>query len=470
MKKILALILALCMLVVVLAACGGDSTDTPASGGTEPPAIGWPKTAGLYDADYDYSQHKTFRVAYLLTHASPMFENNHRQFVNWAPRLNIDYTGMWAPTVPNSADEYLTGLETYLSQGYDGIITDIDPVLAPRVRELCAEYGVPWIQMVAQGRDYSEPYMMGSEAVVGPLQNLNVGFNSINVGQDLLEKCVEWKNEAHPDVSWDEVGVIAVSYSIVPTLNERMLGAKMKWCELFPQFGTYSPSATDFPKNFWYADGAVGGMDAQTSQNLVTQIVSNEPQIKVWLIPCAFDDYAMGAANAAHNLGINDITCVVSNGGVQMAAQYDAGVDGAWRFSQASNGGIYVNFIMNALWAQMAGQATSEELYPEWVSLWDKGDYFEYTGATDPVFGHPIVAFGADGKPVTKQVHNFASVLLPNFWIGKDNYQQFFAWSDFYSYGADTSLYMYPQYPAVTDINLFSTNRPVPAHYKTYPN
>lgn len=485
MKKVLSIILILCM-AAFLIACGGKNADTP-SGGAEAPAGGaetpaggaetpagnagaqWPAQAGIFDPDYDYSQHKTFKIAYLLTHASPMFDTYDQGFKSWAPKLNLNYTGMWAPTVANSADEFLSGLETYCSQGYDGLMIDIDPTLSPRVKQICAEYGVPWVECVAQARDYSNPYLIGDQPISGPLQNPSVGFNEKLIGSSMMYKLIEWKDATYPDVPWDQVGVIAVGYSIVPVLNERTLGAKQVWCQLHPEFGSYSPGNNDLPRNFWYADGASGGMDTTTAHTLVTQILSSESQIKVWLIPTTFDDYAMGAANAVFGMDMTDIACVVTNGGNQMVAQLDAGVENAWRYSLMSVSSIYVNYCINALWAQMAGQATIEDLWPEWVCIWDKGDVFEYTGEIDSMYNVPIVAFGADGKPVTTATHSYASRLLPTFWIDKDNYKPFLAWCDLISFGSDTSQYLYPSYPAVTDVNLYSLDLTPPDYYRAYP-
>ena len=80
------------------------------------------------------------------------------------------------------------------------------------------------------------------------------------------------------------------------------------------------------------------------------------------------------------------------------------------------------------------------------------------------------VAFGADGKPVTTETHSYASRLLPTFWVDKDNYKPFLAWCDLISFGSDTSQYLYPSYPAVTDINLYSLDLTPPDYYNSYPS
>jgi hypothetical protein len=199
------------------------------------------------------------------------------------------------------------------------------------------------------------------------------------------------------------------------------------------------------PKNFWIADVATGNMDQTTAQNLTTQILSNPGGIEIWLIGTAVDDYSVGAANAADALHITAKVCTIAHGGISLPARWDAGMDDAWRAADFSSQSIYTEPIICQLWAYMAGQATPETIYPEWVNLNDKGDIMDKSG-----------------KVVEE--HNYASVKVPCYFLEKDTYKTYLEWTDLYAYGPGVEGAF--KYEPVTDLNLFSARMEVPDYYK----
>jgi hypothetical protein len=69
--------------------------------------------------------------------------------------------------------------------------------------------------------------------------------------------------------------------------------------------------------------------------------------------------------------------------------------------------------------------------------------------------------FDDSGKLIEE--HSYSQVLLPAFWIDKDNYKSYLEWTDLYGYGTEAGHY---DYEPVTDINLYSARVEVPASYK----
>ena len=406
-----------------------DSADSGDSSGSEP---SFPAEAGYFDPEYDYSQHETYKVGYLVTSANFLYDEFDKAFADWAVRMNINYTGMWAPSASN-ADEYLSGLQTYIDQGYDGLLLDPDSALYPRIVELMNENPeVKWMSCLAQARNYS-----GDNRLYGP----NVGFDNTYFGVQFADKLMEWKDATWPDVPYEKVGFISVDFSLSPQVHERALGSEMRWAEMHPEFGAYDPAVDVNPENYWIVDTATGNMDQTTAQNLVTQILSNPGDIEVWLIGTAVDDYSMGAANAAENLHMTDKVCTVCSGGSNLVVQMDNGQETSWRYALFTAQSIYAEPIIGALWAFMSGQSTFETIWTDWANPNDKGDVVDDSGNV-------------------VEEHTYACLMLPTQWIEKDNYKPYLEWTDLYAYGPESDGHY--NYDKVTDLNLYSARTDIP--------
>ena len=451
MKKSLAILLVLIMAVSLLA-CGTTETSSepsassPSAQSGEPAGAetaddtgggaAWPAEAGYFDPNYDYSQHDTFKVGYLVNAANFLYDEFDKAYVDWAQRMNINYTGMWASSQGNN-DEYLSGIQTFVDQGYDGLILDPDVTLYQRIREILLESGVAYVSGMAQARDYT-----GDMRLYAP----NVGFDNVQFGYDFLDKLIEWKDATWPDVPWDKVGVLSVDFGLSPEVHQRALGTEMHWAELHPEFGAYDPAVDINPTNYWIVDTATGNMDQVTAQNLVTQIISGTTGIDVWLIPTAVDDYSMGAANAAENLQLSDKVCTVCSGGSNLVVQIDSGQTTSWRYALFTAQSIYAEPIICELWAYMSGQTTPEAIWQEWININDKGDKIDESGNL-------------------VEEHNYASLKLPTQWIDKDNYMSYLEWTDLYAYGPDSDGHY--AYEKVTDLDMYSARSAVPDYYNT---
>lgn len=418
----------------MLFACTKGGTSGSSSNSNPPNGSGasFPAEAGFFDPNFDYTQYKTYKVGYLIPAPNFLYDEFDKAFADWAKRMNINYTGMWAPSASN-ADEYLSGLQTYIDQGYDGLLLDPDSALYPRIVEILNDNpDVKWMSCMGQARNYS-----GDNRLYGP----NVGFDNIYFGRQFAEKLFEWKDKTWPDVPYEKVGFISLDFSLSPQVHERALGAEMSWAEKNPSFGAYDPAVDVNPKNYWIADVATGNMDQTTAQNLATQILSSPGDIEVWLIASAVDDYSMGAANAAENLHMTDKVCTVCSGGSNLVVQMDNGQETSWRYALFTAQSIYAEPIIGALWAFMSGQATFDTLWPDWANPSDKGDVLDESGKAT-------------------ETHNYACLMLPTQWIDKENYKSYLEWTDLYAYGPDSDGHY--NYEKVTDLNLYSARMDAP--------
>lgn len=450
MKKILTIALALC-LIFAMVACGGGggssnapasnapasnapasnapASNAPSGGGSSEPAsndsgLPVPAKIGYFDRDFDYTQYPTYKVGFISMMNDNLTLEQDTCYAEWAKKFNINYTPLYAVT-SSSMDDFLSTLQTYCDQGFDALLLAPDSTAYNRVVEVCAENDIWWFSHLSAARDYT-----GNERLMAPMS----GYDQRVMGQDAAYKLLEWKEEAFPDVAWDDVAYICCTWSIAPEVHLRSYEQERIWSENNPAFGDWSEQMTENPKNFFIADAASGNSDQATIQNLVTQIVSSNAPFKVYLISGCIDFWAIGAANAIENLGLNDISCVVSAGGSNMREYCDAGIVNAWRYAYYGPSATFTEFPMAALWAYCAGLATPETIWPEWVDPNDKGDVKDENGN------------------VTEE-HNFAKMDISSYWMSHDNYQELVEWADLYLFGDGDGLY---DYPKVTDISLYN--------------
>jgi ABC-type sugar transport system substrate-binding protein len=357
-------------------------------------------------------------------------------YANWASKVNIDYTHLWAPT-QYSSDEFLSGMQTFVDQGYNGLILEASTTNYERIQEILKEGNVQYVTGLGAARTSSNDFRR---------LHPQIGFDNFSIGiqtMDLLEK---WKDETFPDVPYDKVGMLVLDYSYSGDIHARELGMEQEWAKLHPEFGAFDPAADKNPKNFMIGDIATAQNPDQTAaQNLATQYLTNPGNIEVWLIGTPADLYSVGAANAAEALKMTDKVCTACQGGVALPSRWDSGINDSWRFAIYTSSQIYAEPLICQLWAYMSGQATPETIFPQWVDVNDKGDVKD-----------------ASGK-VTEE-HNFASVLLPVQVLTKDNYKQYLEWTDLYAFGPGQEGVW--KYTPVTDINMFSATSTPPDSYK----
>lgn len=347
---------------------------------------------GFWDTDYDYTQHKQFKVAYMGMGQSYIYDAYDASFANWADYSNVDYSSYMSA---EGSDAFLTQLSIFIDQGYDGFLLEANPLLYPRIAEICAETNVPWMSVITEPVQWDESYT--SSQLLHP----HVGFNSKAMGAEIGKKLVEYKNNAWPDATPANTALVCFDYSYALPLNERAIGAAEYWTSQgYPESGAI------------IADTVAIGLSAEAARTLTAQTVSEHPEYKYWLVCAILEDFAQGAAQALEESGLTDNACVAAIGGEQLRMQWDAGAQNAWRFAYTIQAGISAEPIFFALYAFMSGQATPETIWPSWVNYSD-----------------------------TRYGTTYAQLSPITHWIDSGNYKRFFAWSDVYTltdeYGYD---------------------------------
>ena len=439
MKKIIALVLCL-LLVFSLVACGSTSSDTKedttaaeettteetteaaeettsgkadsstsAFGDDTQEEVVNEVEEGLYDPNYDYSQNPTYKVAYYVLATGVLYEEQGKAMEHWCSVMNCEYGGLLA--AGGDKDAYLSNLST-LAQEYDGLVIDPDAEQYGRCAEILDEAGCPWMGLMSIARDYSQE---GS-----PMVHPYVGFSQTDVGAMMAPQLLSIKEEMWPDVSIDEFGFICVDYTVSPVLHERLTGFQDALAEIDPAYA-------ENDVRFFTADTSINTFDVDTSNQVVSAILAEHPDIEYWLVFAEIDDMAMGAAAAFDNVGLTDNAAVVTFGGTALQNQWDAGTTSAWVAACYLPPLIYNEPIFGALYLYMSGQTTPEEIWAEWKD---------------------------DAEPT------YAKRMLPAYWIYQDNYQHMIEWADVY---AGSNFYDYDD-TGITR-NDFSTHVDVPAYY-----
>ncbi|SHI09932.1 ABC-type sugar transport system, substrate-binding protein, contains N-terminal xre family HTH domain [Sporobacter termitidis DSM 10068] len=393
MKKVMAIVLAL-MLAASLFACGspGASTTSPSASASASPSGSAPATTpsatpgasgstevGYYDPSYDYSKNKNYKVAYVMASTSVLYDQFSKAFKAWSDRANVTYNDF---SCNSDNDLFITTIQTYADQGYDGLLIDPDSTIYPRAVELCNELKIPWMGCMSPALDDN-----------GKMAHPYIGFDNYQAGVAMSTYNTEYAKKTWPDAKPSEIGAIFIGYSVVPVLAEREKGYTDVFFKEFP----------DSAKNYYFCDGSVTGlMNAQVGYDLVSATVSAHADIKYWLISGFFDDYTDGAARAIDAAGKTATTVCSTFGGSGLINQWDAGETGsAWRAAIYTDQRLYAEPIFFGLYALMSGQATPETLWPEWVNH--------------------------------KNGDTYASVLLPTVVITQDMYQQYLMWVQEYT-------------------------------------
>jgi serine/threonine protein kinase len=343
---------------------------------------------GFYDPNYNYSANPRYKVAYIGS-LSFIYNTFDAAFACWATLSNVDYTG----SCPDN-DVFIDQIIVFAEQGYDGALIDADMFLYPRIAEICAEINLPWMSVTTQPVKWNDDY------VSGEMLHPYIGFDQRAIGTETAKKLVEYKNYVWPDATPQNTALLCLDFGIAFALHERALGAAEYWTSQgYPEGGVIIAD----PEN----------INLSAAYTLTAQTVSGHSEYKYWLVCAVLDDFALGAAQAFDDSGLTDNACVASvlSDGITLYAQWDSGVQSAWRFAYTIPYTIYSEPIFFALYSFMSGQATPDTIWPSWVNY------------GDPQYGT-----------------TYAQLLLPTYCMEYDSYKKVLAWSDIYS-GANIYYY-----------------------------
>jgi hypothetical protein len=244
----------------------------------------------------------------------------------------------------------------------------------------------------------------------GNLINPYVGFDNFDAGAQQVYKLIEWKEANIPDVPYEEIGLISMSFSTSPPLVERVVGAKQVWDEK-------GITAIE-NKNYFVVDTSSTGLTLQGGLDAVGPIISTHTEFKHWLVMGLIDDLCQAAASIIDQQGLTEGSCSVAFGGSGLVAQWDGGQLDSARYALYTANNLYSEPILGAVYAYLMGWATPDTIWPSWVK-WDD--------------------HGGDG-------HTYPQLRLPTVWLEPDDYKHYLEWSDWYA-KADEYKYDVPVAP-----------------------
>jgi ABC-type sugar transport system substrate-binding protein len=411
MKKVMAILIAAFMVFSLFACNAAPATTSPSASVSPTPSAAATSAApgtsgkveiGFFDSSVDYTKAKRYKVAYMYSGTSVLYDMFSKAFQAWADRMNVEYNSFSA----TDADQFLTTIQTYADQGYNGLLLDPDSTTYPAVQTLMDTLKLPWMGCMGPATD----------ATTGKLTHPNVGFDNVGFGHDMFQWCIDYAKKNWPDATVDNTGGIFVGYSVVPLLEQRHTGAH----DAFIAAG-YKEA------NFFFCDGVTGDMTAQTGYNLSATVMASNPNIKYWIGCGFFDDYTDGIVRAAADAGKADTTVCSTAGGSALINHWDAGETSSWKSAIFTDQRLYGEPIFCGLYAMMSGQATAETLWSEWID--------HSNGET------------------------YASLKLPSTTITQDMYKDYLSFVDKY-----TGIVQY--HYGITDPKTYPTTMSPPASYK----
>jgi ABC-type sugar transport system substrate-binding protein len=296
---------------------------------------------GYFDPDADYTQNKQYKVVYMVGSLTSLTQSFSDAFRMWAGRANCDYTDYSAN---NDADGFITSMEVFAQQGYDGFILDPEITIYQRVADVCDELQLTWMPGMGAFRDEE-----------GLLEHPCVGFDNMQYGRDMAEWLIAYAQENIEEFDPASAGFISLDFSAVTQIHERTEGERQVWSETFPEYAD----------KFFVGDGiTTGQLTSDAALNMTAGIMTGNADIQFWLIGACADDYADGAARAAESLNKQDTSVCSTIGGTSLIAHWDAGEDSCWKSAIYTANALYTEPIFMGLYALMNGDATPETLCP----------------------------------------------------------------------------------------------------------
>jgi len=362
MKKFIALILVLAM-SLALVACGGSSTgkeptttgspspsanETPSQpaetpSGSEKPSTG---SVGYVTDDVDHWARDPYHIVYYNYAPS----NVTFQITDALEKLGEVYNFTVEQLSANGdSDAYVNNLHTILLKEPDGLIIDISQELASRVSEICTEYDVPVICVFNKAEDVNGCLLIPS-VIMDQEYNGRTQMEFLNsVYKDYLG-----------DIDRSKIALLVMDWSSNMDLNQRGVGAKKRFEELFPG------------NKFFYGDTASDSLSAEAGFNISNSILSANPDVEYWFIVSTVEDVALGTARAVEALGLTDRVLITSSGAAILPGEWDAGYNGCWIANYAVPPFMYAGVAVFGLFALIDGRATIETLWPEYHQEGDK--------------------------------------------------------------------------------------------------
>jgi ABC-type sugar transport system substrate-binding protein len=346
MKKTIALIMTALMLLSLFA-CAAKSDDASPDAGSsgEPAAQGSADgseaaAVGYITDDVDHSARDPYEFVYFYTRSSPLSQMMFIAMQDLTERLNFTIV---ESTGDGDGDKYIQNVEIFATQGVDGFLIDADPTFSERVAEVLEDMDANYVTFINSVKDTD-----GN--VLAPC----VLLDGVSAGSTTVQWLYDNYKTYWGDIDTSKIALLDCTFSVVPDLQDRSDGAIAMFKELFPE--------NDL---FFTFDSTVGTLDEETAYDGVSAILSSNPDIEYWWIPCVVEMSSRGAARAVETLGISDRVLVTDVGSDALSMEWDSGYDGCWVSCLAISNYLYVGPALTGLIAICDGRATFDTLWAD---------------------------------------------------------------------------------------------------------
>lgn len=352
MKKVIALALAAMMMISLFACNAKSSNDSPDTAAPDTSASSDTPDAsasegnsgvevvGYLTDDVDHYARDTYDFVYFYTRSSALTQMMYDALQKLTDRLNFTID---ESTGDADGDRYIQNIEIFASQGIDGFLVDVDPAIAERVVEVLEETNSVYVPFINSVRDKE-----GN--ALAPAVYLD--------GYDAGAMTIQWLYDNYKkywgDIDTSKIALLNLTFSVVPDIVIRSEGAIAKFKELFPE--------NDL---FFTFDSTVGTLDEKTAFDGVSAILSANPQIEYWWMPCDIEISAQGAARAVETMNLSDRVLITDVGSDALSQEWDSGYDGCWVSCLAISNYLYVGPAVTGLIAIADGRATHETLWAD---------------------------------------------------------------------------------------------------------
>jgi ABC-type sugar transport system substrate-binding protein len=357
-------------LIIPLAACGGntDSGDSGAppsgsesapapsgdasddappagSGNAETPATGTDYTAashfGFFDPNRDYSSADPHKFVFVSLAWDNMTQKIANFWGSWAERMNVTFQSVSSDA---NQETFISNIETYAGQGYDGFLLNAYGVTMDQVADLCAENGLSWWSVSEVPRRNDDGTLMGPFVVT----------NSKQWGDDLVTAEYEWMSENVEGFNPAETMILVLSLTTISEFEDRSSGCEAAWARLMPE------------AKFEICDGlAEGGITPEVGYTMCAQRFAANPDVKYWIVAAVMDTFSLGGVRFVEEYKLEDTAIISSCGGEDLVPLLEEGTEGAWRFCLYGALEIRFNAVFNGLWEVVENGIDPHDFWPD---------------------------------------------------------------------------------------------------------
>ncbi len=311
-------------------------------------------SVGYITDDVDHQARDTYQFVLVGNTSSSATTNTFNGFVQFSKYFNYEIEQSYSD---NDNDKFITLMETYALQGKNGFILNPDNNVFDRIKEVADELEIPYIFILTPYKDEDGHNLVPC-----------VGEDDYTDGSNVMNWLLDNYQDRLGDINMDDVGVMAIGWSVVKPFAVRAQAAEDVWNERFPgredQFYFIDTAAQDNP------------VTQEAAYNEVAAFVSAHPEIKYWIIPSGAGLFANGAARALESLNV-DQNCIICSIGIEeLINEWNAGYDGCWAACLSIKPNIYSMPMLAGLLAMADGRATPETLWQEVRAEGDKATYY----------------------------------------------------------------------------------------------